>query len=80
MTLTEIIKKRMNEALDSEGRTFVWNPRSKFNVKRKVRSTRLTLGGNIELTLFHPLPGRTSKLVTIEPTLSWMENHTFLVD
>ena len=76
MTLTteQIISKRMNKAMASEGRTFVWNPTSKFHVKRKIRKVRLTLGGNIELTFFHPLKGRLSKLFTIEPTIDCMED------
>jgi len=74
MTLNEIIKDRMNEAMDSKGRTFVWNPRSKFNIRRKIRNTRLTFGGNVELSFFHPIEGRTSKLFTIEPTLDCLDN------
>ncbi len=74
MTLNEIIKDRMNEAMDSAGRTFVWNPRSKFNIRRKIRNTRLTFGGNVELSFFHPIEGRTSKLFTIEPTLDCLDN------
>ena len=75
MTTEEIIKERMNKAMSSKGKTFVWNPRSKFHVKRKIKDVRLTFGGNVELTFFHPLRGRTSKLFTIEPTLSCMEDH-----
>tara|TARA_Y100000034_G_scaffold62263_1_gene75545 strand:- start:374 stop:613 length:240 start_codon:yes stop_codon:yes gene_type:complete len=74
MTFEEIIKDRMNEAIDSKGRTFVWNPRSKFNIRRKIRNTRLTFGGNVELSFFHPIEGRTSKLFTIEPTLDCLDN------
>jgi|TARA_B100000959_G_scaffold44164_1_gene44547 hypothetical protein len=78
MTLDEIIKERMNRALGSTGRTFVWNPRSRRNKSRKIRSTRLTFGGNVELTFFHPLPGKTSKLFTIVPTLDCMEDHCII--
>ena len=74
MTFEEIVKDRMNEAIDSKGRTFVWNPRSKFNIRRKIRNTRLTFGGNVELSFFHPIEGRTSKLFTIEPTLDCLDN------
>ncbi len=72
---TKLIKNVMNSLMSSKGRTFVWNPRSKFNVRRKIKDVRLTFGGNVELTFFHPLKGRTSKLFTIEPTLSCMEDH-----
>ena len=34
-TLEERIKHGMNVAMTAKGRTVVWNPRSKFNVKRK---------------------------------------------
>ena len=78
MTTEEIIKDRMNRALTSKGRTFVWNPTSKFNIKRKIKDVRLTFGGNVELTFFHPLRGRTSNLFTIEPTLSCMEEHCII--
>ena len=78
MTLNEIIKDRMNEAMDSKGRTFVWNPRSKFNIRRKIRNTRLTFGGNVELSFFHPIEGRTSKLFTIEPTLNCLDNFSII--
>ena len=74
-TLEERIKHGMNVAMTSKDRTFVWNPRSKFNVKRKIKDARLTLGGNIELTFFHPLPSKTSRLFTIEPTLDCMDGH-----
>ena len=69
-----VIAERMNRAMASEGKTFVLNPRSKFNVKRKIKNVRLTFGGNIELTFFHPLPSKTSRLFTIEPTLRCMES------
>ena len=74
MTLNEIINNRMNGAMTSRGKTFVWNPRSKFNIRRKIRNTRLTFGGNVELSFFHPIEGRTSKLFTIEPTLDCLDN------
>ncbi len=78
MTFEEIVKDRMNEAMDSKGRTFVWNPRSKFNIRRKIRNTRLTFGGNVELSFFHPIEGRTSKLFTIEPTLNCLDNFSII--
>tara|TARA_Y100000310_G_scaffold263349_1_gene273529 strand:- start:540 stop:779 length:240 start_codon:yes stop_codon:yes gene_type:complete len=78
MTFEEIVKDRMNEAIDSKGRTFVWNPRSKFNIRRKIRNTRLTFGGNVELSFFHPIEGRTSKLFTIEPTLNCLDNFSII--
>ena len=78
MTFEEIVKDRMNEAIDSKGRTFVWNPRSKFNIRRKIRNTRLTFGGNVELSFFHPIEGRTSKLFTIEPTLDCLDNFSII--
>jgi hypothetical protein len=74
MTTAEIIRNRMNRAMSSKGSTFVWNPTSKFNVRRKIKDVRLTFGGNIELTFFHPLPSKTSRLFTIEPTLRCMES------
>ena len=74
MTTEEIINNRMNRAMTSRGKTFIWNPRSKFNVKRKIKNVRLTFGDNIELTFFHPLPSKTSKLFTIEPTLDCMDD------
>ncbi len=78
MTFEEIVKDRMNEAIDSKGRTFVWNPRSKFNIRRKIRNTRLTFGGNVELTFKTPLPGRMSRLFTVEPTSDCMRNFVFV--
>ena len=69
-----VIAERMNRAMASEGKTFVLNPRSKFNVKRKIKNVRLTFGGNIELTFFAPLPSKTSRLFTIEPTLDCMDS------
>jgi len=73
MTTEEIIKERMNRAMSSKGKTFFWNPRSKFHVKRKIKDVRLTFGGNVELTFFRPLPSKTSRLFTIEPTLDCMD-------
>ena len=43
-TLEERIIHGMNVAMTSKGRTFVWNPCSKFNVKRKIKDVRLTFG------------------------------------
>ena len=74
MTTEEIIKERMNKAMTSKGRTFIWNPTSKFHVKRKIKDARLTFGGNVELTFFHPLPSKTSRLFTIKPTFECMED------
>ena len=48
--LEEIIRNRMNKAMSSKGKTFFWNPTSKFHVKRKIKNVRLTFGGNVELT------------------------------
>ena len=73
-----VIAERMNRAMAAEGKTFVLNPRSKFNVKRKIKNVRLTFGGNIELTFFHPLPEKTSRLFTIEPTVDCMENFSIV--
>ena len=73
-----VIAERMNRAMASEGKTFVLNPRSKFNVKRKIKNVRLTFGGNIELTFFPPLPEKTSRLFTIEPTVDCMENFSIV--
>ena len=70
----EWIKNKMNEAIVSKGRSFVWNHMSKHNVRRKILNTRLTFGGNVELSFFHPIEGRTSKLFTIEPTLDCLDN------
>ncbi len=76
-----LIKEIMNSLLTSKGRTCVWNPRSKFQVRRKIKDVRLTFGDNIELTFFHPLPrwdgstwDRTSRLFTITPTVDCLEN------
>ena len=69
-----VIAERMNRAMSSKGKTFIWNPRSKFNVKRKIKDVRLTFGNNVELTFFHPLPSKTSRLFTIKPTFECMED------
>ena len=74
MSTEEIIRNRMNRAMSSKGKTFIWNPRSKFNVKRKIKDVRLTFGNNVELTFFHPLPSKTSRLFTIKPTFECMED------
>ena len=50
MTTEEIINNRMNRAMTSRGKTFIWNPRSKFHVKRKIKNVRLTFGNNVELS------------------------------
>ena len=78
MTFKEIVKDRMNSALRSEGRTFVWNPRSKFNVRRKIKGVRLTFGGNVELSFFHPIEGRTSRLFTVTPSLDCLESFSIV--
>ena len=67
MTTEEIIKERMNRAMSSKGKTFFWNPRSKFHVKRKIKDVRLAFGNSVELTFFRPLPGKTSRLFTVAP-------------
>ena len=69
-----LIKEMMNMLLTSRGRTFVWNPRSKFQVRRKIKDVRLTFGDNVELTFFHPLPSKTSKLFTVKPTVDCLES------
>jgi len=69
-----LIKEIMNMLLTSKGRTFVWNPRSKFQVRRKIKDVRLTFGDNVELTFFHPLPSKTSKLFTVKPTVDCLES------
>jgi len=69
-----LIKEIMNMILSSKGRTFVWNPRSKFQVRRKIKDVRLTFGDNVELTFFHPLPSKTSKLFTVKPTVDCLES------
>ena len=69
-----LIKEIMNMLLTSRGRTFVWNPRSKFQVRRKIKDVRLTFGDNVELTFFHPLPSKTSKLFTVKPTVDCLES------
>jgi len=69
-----LIKEIMNSLLTSKGRTFVWNPRSKFQVRRKIKDVRLTFGDNVELTFFHPLPSKTSKLFTVKPTVDCLES------
>ena len=46
---TKLIRNGMNRAMSSKGNTIIWNPRSKFNVKRKIKDVRLTFGNNIEL-------------------------------
>ena len=77
-TLEERIKHGMNVAMTSKDRTFVWNPRSKFNVKRKIKDVRLTFGNNIELSFWRALPSMTSKLFTITPTAECMESFTIM--
>ena len=74
MSTEEIIRNRMNRAMSSKGKTFIWNPKSKFHVKRKIKEVRLTFGGNVELTFFHPLPSKRSRLFTIVPTWECMED------
>ncbi len=69
-----LIKEMMNMFLTSKGRTFVWNPRSKFQVRRKIKDVRLTFGDNVELTFFHPLPSNTSKLFTVKPTVDCLKS------
>jgi len=76
--INRIIWERMNKAMASQGRTFVWNPRSKYHVKRKIRKVRVTYGGNVELTFWTPLKGRLSKLFTIEPTIDCMEDFSII--
>ena len=78
MTTEEIIKERMNKAMSSKGKTFVWNPRSKFHVKRKIKDVRLTFGNNVELAFFRPLPGRTSNLMTIAPKGANFQDFTII--
>jgi hypothetical protein len=79
MTCVEMwIRNKMNEAVDSKGRSFVWNHMSKHNVRRKILNTRLTFGGNVELTFKTPLPGRLSRLFTVEPTSDCMRNFVFV--
>jgi hypothetical protein len=34
----------------------------------------LTFGDNVELTFFHPLPSKTSKLFTVKPTVDCLES------
>ena len=75
---TKLIKNVMNSLMTSKGRTFVWNPCSKFNVKRKIKNVRLTFGNNVELSFWHPLPSMTSKLFTITPTAECMESFTIM--
>ena len=77
-TIEEIINNRMNGAMTSRGKTFVWNPRSKFNVRRKIKNVRLTFGGNIELSFFHPIEGRTSRLFTVTPSLDCLESFSIV--
>ena len=72
------IKDAMNMLLSSKGRSFVWNPRSKFSVKRKIKDVRLTFGNNVELTFWRELPSMTSKLFTITPTAECMESFTIM--
>ena len=68
----------MNSRMTSKGRTFVWNPRSKFNVRRKIKDVRLTFGNSVELTFFRPLPGRTSRLMTITPVGASFQDFTII--
>ncbi len=75
---TKLIKNVMNSLMTSKGRTFVWNPRSKFNVRRKIKDVRLTFGNNVELAFFRPLPGRTSNLMTIAPKEASFQDFTII--
>ena len=72
------IKDAMNMLLSSKGRTFVWNPRSKFSVKRKIKDVRLTFGNGAELTFSEALPGKSSRLFTVIPTLECLESFTIM--
>ena len=74
----KLIKGIMNSLMTSKGRTFVWNPRSKFNVRRKIKDVRLTFGNSVELTFFRPLPGRTSRLMTITPVGASFQDFTII--
>ena len=74
----KLIKGIMNSLMTSKGRTFVWNPRSKFNVRRKIKDVRLTFGNSVELTFFRPLPGRTSRLMTIAPKGANFQDFTII--
>ena len=78
MTTEEIIKERMNKAMSSKGKTFFWNPRSKFHVKRKIKDVRLTFGDNIELTFSEALPGKFTRLFTVEPTVDCLESFSVI--
>ena len=75
---TKLIKNVMNTLMTSKGRTFVHNPRSKFNVKRKIKDVRLTFGNGVELTFFRPLPGKTSKLFTVVPVTDNFQDFTII--
>ena len=75
---TKLIKNVMNSLMTSKGRTFVWNPRSKFNVRRKIKDVRLTFGNSVELTFFRPLPGKTSKLFTVVPVTDNFQDFTII--
>ena len=73
-----LIKEIMNMLLSSKGRTFVWNPRSKFQVRRKIEDVRLTFGDNIELTFSEALPGKFTRLFTVEPTVDCLESFSVI--
>jgi hypothetical protein len=60
------IKNKMNETMNSKGRVFWGKVNGEFAVKRKILDTRLTFGGAIQLTLNSPLPGKTSRLFTVD--------------
>ena len=78
MNEKENIKKTMYMVLSSEGKTFVWNPQSKFQTRRKIQRVRLSYGGNVELTFSQPLPNRTSHLFTVEPTVDCLKSFSIV--
>jgi len=77
--LQKVIKKRMSDALRTEGGTFFWNPRSRYHKKFKIIGTTLTPKGNIKVTLNKPLKTKhdepARKFFVIEPTLDCMERY-----
>ena len=65
MTTAEIIRNRMNRAMSSKGKTFIWNPRSKFNVNRKIKIHNTKR--------FHTPQGRFNSKQPTCLTRKWME-------
>ena len=68
----------MSDIMASIGRAQLNRIKEFGQVRRKILNTRLTFGGSVELTFKTPLPGRMSRLFTVEPTSDCMRNFVFV--